>query len=287
MPELESSALTRLSTEVLKPASVNAVLLNLGPLCADCTHVQRTPDAKPVAPRKKSSSSIISVLIVILLIPAAALAFAHFNDDIMSADATVMNAYSADFLSSAIGPNSPTPPPGAQFPHIVYEEGVLFVRGVAADEDGVAQTVAELQEIFGEDQVVAEFALDPNFVPDPNQATEVYFTENVLFSSGSAAIAPQFLDVLGTSARFLQISPETTITITGHTDSNGTEESNLALSQARVDAARQAMIDEGGDPERITAIGVGEAEPIADNSTAAGRQQNRRVELTISPAAAE
>ena len=220
---------------------------------------------------------------MVLLIPAGFLAFTYLNDDITSAEATVIDQYSAAFLSSAIGPDSPTPPPGAQFPHIVYEEGVLFVRGVASTEEKVAETIAELEAVFGSGQVVAEIALDPDFVADPTQTTEVYFTDNVLFSSGSAAIAPQFLDVLETSAGFLQLSAETTITITGHTDSNGTEEANLALSQARVDNARQAMIDAGGDAERIVAIGVGEAEPIADNTTAAGRQQNRRVELTITP----
>ena len=238
---------------------------------------------QPNQVRKKSSSQVVAVLIVILLIPAAVLAIGILRDDTRMAEASMISQYSLEFLTSAISEDSPPPPPEAAFPHIVYEDGRLFVRGVASSEEGVADTVQQLEELFGPGQIIPEFALDPDFEANPNQATEVYFADNVLFSSGSAVIEPEFLDVLGISAQFLQLSDQTTITITGHTDSAGDEQSNLELSQARVDAARQAMIARGGDAERITAIGRGESEPIADNSTAEGRQQNRRVELTITP----
>ena len=245
--------------------------------------MQTNSQAEPKQDRKKSSSQVVTVLIVILLIPAAVLAIGILREDMRIAEASMISQYSEEFLTSAISADSPAPPPEAAFPHIVYEDGRLFVRGVASSEERVADTVEQLEEVFGPGQIVPEFALDPDFVPNPNQATEVYFADNVLFRSGSAAIEPEFLDVLGISAQFLQLSEQTTITITGHTDSAGDEVSNLELSQARVDAARQAMIDRGGDAGRITAIGKGETEPIADNSTAEGRQQNRRVELTITP----
>ena len=133
----------------------------------------------------------------------------------------------------------------------------------------------------GEENVIAEILVVEGFDEDLNAPTSVFFSENVLFETGSAEIAPEFLHILGLSAAFLEISPETMIEITGHTDNSGDEASNLLLSQARVDAARTAMIEQGGDPERITAVGKGETEPIADNSTPEGRQLNRRVELKI------
>ena len=156
-----------------------------------------------------------------------------------------------------------------------------FFRGIASSEEEVDDIIARLEPLFGEGNITAEVLIDGNFVDASDGSVAVYFAENVLFESGSASIEPQFEDVLSASAAFLQLSEDTTIEISGHTDSNGTEESNLTLSQARVDAARRAMIAAGGDADRITAIGLGESEPIATNETAEGRQQNRRVELTL------
>lgn len=231
--------------------------------------------------RKKGGSPWVSALMMLLLVPAAIFGFGLLGTGAMAAEARTIDSYSADFLSSVIGPDSPPSPNESSFPHIVYEDGTLFVRGVARSDGEVDEIVDELAPIFGQDNIVAEILVDPNFAGFETTDTQVYFAESVLFESGSAVVAPQFKDVLGASVAFLQLSPETTIEISGHTDSRGDEESNLALSQARVDAARVEMITRGGDPGRLTATGFGEALPIADNSTPEGRAQNRRVELTI------
>ena len=65
----------------------------------------------------------------------------------------------------------------------------------------------------------------------------------------------------------------------GYTDSVGSDAYNLRLSQRRADAVRKEMIKRGAPADRITAKGYGEANPIGDNSTKAGRAKNRRVEL--------
>ncbi|MEM1335671.1 MAG: OmpA family protein, partial [Actinomycetota bacterium] len=67
------------------------------------------------------------------------------------------------------------------------------------------------------------------------------------------------------------------ITIEGHTDSDGSEESNLALSQGRAEAVAQALVDRGIDIGALTPIGFGEAEPIAPNDTDENKALNRRV----------
>ena len=71
------------------------------------------------------------------------------------------------------------------------------------------------------------------------------------------------------------------VLIQGHTDSQGGEENNLKLSQARADAVKEYLVSKGIDAARLSTNGLGEAYPVADNNTAAGRAMNRRVEFII------
>ena len=73
--------------------------------------------------------------------------------------------------------------------------------------------------------------------------------------------------------------------IAGHTDSSGAEDYNQKLSRRRAGAIKSALVGAGVDQARLMTIGYGESKPIAPNSTEAGRQQNRRVELRIIPQA--
>ena len=75
------------------------------------------------------------------------------------------------------------------------------------------------------------------------------------------------------------MSPE----IAGHTDSKGTEEHNQTLSQQRAQSVAQYLATRGVKIERMIAVGAGEKHPVASNDTDAGRAQNRRVELTLTP----
>ena len=67
----------------------------------------------------------------------------------------------------------------------------------------------------------------------------------------------------------------------GHTDSSGDDKVNQALSQRRADSVKKYLAGKGIAADRLTAVGYGEAQPIADNKTKAGRQENRRVELKV------
>ena len=82
-------------------------------------------------------------------------------------------------------------------------------------------------------------------------------------------------------ALFLRQNPGRNVIIEGHTDSVGSNAYNEQLSFARAEAVRSFLIQQGIDPNRITARGLGEAFPVATNETAAGRQQNRRVDVII------
>jgi outer membrane protein OmpA-like peptidoglycan-associated protein len=72
------------------------------------------------------------------------------------------------------------------------------------------------------------------------------------------------------------------LAVEGHTDSTGTQEINMKLSDQRANAVRDFLIQEGLSADTLTARGFGEDVPVADNSTAAGRQKNRRVEIIVS-----
>jgi OOP family OmpA-OmpF porin len=73
----------------------------------------------------------------------------------------------------------------------------------------------------------------------------------------------------------------TEVKIVGHTDNTGTDEYNQGLSERRAATVRDYAIEKGVKPEIITSSGMGESAPVADNSTSAGRAQNRRVEVTV------
>jgi len=109
------------------------------------------------------------------------------------------------------------------------------------------------------------------------------FKSDFTFAVNSSAISAGLYPELDRVAHILASYPQTTITVAGHTDSTGSEAYNQTLSEQRANSVRNALIQRGVAPERITAIGYGEGQPIASNDTDYGRQQNRRVNLYINP----
>lgn len=103
----------------------------------------------------------------------------------------------------------------------------------------------------------------------------------VLFETGSASIKPGARHQLDQLAQALLANPSRKALIEGHTDNVGSSESNFALSEARANTVRDYLVAAGVPPEQLEAKGYGETRPVAPNDTASGRQQNRRVEVTI------
>jgi outer membrane protein OmpA-like peptidoglycan-associated protein len=104
---------------------------------------------------------------------------------------------------------------------------------------------------------------------------------NVSFATGSATIDTQLYPVLNRVASTLKEYPATTVTVIGHTDNVGGEAANMNLSRERAASVVNYLNRQGIAMTRMHAVGRGEAEPVADNSTEAGRAQNRRVELIV------
>lgn len=105
---------------------------------------------------------------------------------------------------------------------------------------------------------------------------------DVLFSTNQAQLKPGGARNIDKLADVLQSYPQRKVLIEGFTDSTGSEATNLALSQRRSAAVREALIDKGVNPSRISTRGYGESYPVADNTSASGRQLNRRVEIILS-----
>lgn len=103
----------------------------------------------------------------------------------------------------------------------------------------------------------------------------------ILFQSGAAIISASASAELDAFAEALVLCPNAAIDVEGHTDSDGDDQRNLALSVARAEAVVNALIERGVAPERLYAIGYGEAQPVADNATAAGKRQNRRIVVSV------
>jgi outer membrane protein OmpA-like peptidoglycan-associated protein len=141
----------------------------------------------------------------------------------------------------------------------LFQTQVLDLREGAESEDGSSEVKKNLQL---------------------NEATEGarIVLRNIYFDTGSANLRDESQEELNRLYDIMEKSG-LVIEIGGHTDDVGSEDSNERLSQSRAEAVRTYVIDRGITEERIQAKGYGESEPIADNETEEGRQENRRVEL--------
>lgn len=105
---------------------------------------------------------------------------------------------------------------------------------------------------------------------------------DVLFDTGRAVLKDGALRTVDQLVAFLKDNPERTLAIEGYTDSVGSEAYNRGLSMQRAEAVKTALTQRGVDAARVSVQGLGEASPVASNTTAEGRQRNRRVEIVIS-----
>jgi outer membrane protein OmpA-like peptidoglycan-associated protein len=111
----------------------------------------------------------------------------------------------------------------------------------------------------------------------------VTLPEAITFPVDSAQLKSSFVSSLNALARNLQQYPNTTVEVVGHTDSTGAASYNQQLSERRALSVRSVLLNAGVSGGRLRAYGQGENSPVASNGSSAGRQQNRRVEIFITP----
>ncbi|MCX6173231.1 MAG: OmpA family protein [Ignavibacteriales bacterium] len=107
---------------------------------------------------------------------------------------------------------------------------------------------------------------------------------NIVFPVNKATLEPKYYDLFGKVQKAIQLFPNGTTVIEGHTDGQGDFQKNLDLSQARANAIFQYLLSSmGAEANRITAVGLGGTKPIANNLSEEGRVKNRRIEIVINP----
>jgi len=107
------------------------------------------------------------------------------------------------------------------------------------------------------------------------------YSKTVLFDLAKATIRPESAEALTSIAEIMKEYPTTVFHIEGHTDSQGGDDYNLNLSKERASSVREFLISKGTPANRLTSEGYGESRPISSNNTSKGRQENRRVEISL------
>ena len=116
---------------------------------------------------------------------------------------------------------------------------------------------------------------------NPDGSVGLIMPGNITFDTNKSNIKPNFYSTLNKVAQTLAEDNKSAILVTGYTDSTGNDSINIPLSQARAQSVANYLSGQGVSSARINAQGYGSANPIASNATADGREQNRRVEISI------
>lgn len=123
--------------------------------------------------------------------------------------------------------------------------------------------------------------IEKNLYLMPIEVGQVFRLNNIFFDSAKSDLRAESYGELNRLIAFLKANPQTQIELQGHTDSVGDANANQSLSESRASSCRKYLLSKGIPENQVIARGFGEAEPIADNATDTGRQQNRRVDFKI------
>lgn len=113
------------------------------------------------------------------------------------------------------------------------------------------------------------------------EGIKITFDSGILFATNSSTLEPQAKTNISKLAVILNKYPDTNILVTGHTDSDGTEQHNLTLSSRRAKTVSDYAAAQGVPSSRFSVVGLGESEPVAVNDSPEGKRMNRRVEIAV------
>lgn len=161
----------------------------------------------------------------------------------------------------------------------------INIRGVTSDVDTFAERVEFLREDLPKEYQLSSDILVFKSVASFDDLCKRAFSgialQPVSFKQSSAEIRQRSVATLDRITDFAHDCQDMTIAITGHTDASGDESWNRRLSQARAQAVADHIVQRGIDPRRLIVTGLGSSVPVADNSTAYGRELNRRIEFEL------
>ncbi|MCH7790199.1 MAG: OmpA family protein [Acidobacteria bacterium] len=161
----------------------------------------------------------------------------------------------------------------------VYRDGKLYLGGAVPSRKIADALVETAAEVVGAANVVDDYVIDPNAAETTYGRVAV--DAPFLFEQNSAAISDEHRPILHIGVTLMTLNPEVAMIVIGHTDSTGTTADNQQLSIDRAKAVAAYMIDQGIDQARFELIGKGDSEPIADNTSLAGRHANNRIEVVL------
>ncbi len=137
------------------------------------------------------------------------------------------------------------------------------------------------EQEYSELEIVSEEGIfEANITIGYEPATN-FTLKDVNFDVNLASLRPESFKTLNDMIGILNIKEDLRVEIAGHTDSDGNENDNVKLSQARAETVVKYLVSNGIAQDRLIAKGYGESEPVADNNSAAGKQKNRRTEARI------
>lgn len=170
-------------------------------------------------------------------------------------------------MRQAVAPEIPKPA-------AVRVDPLLGAFGEATLPNGVKLSIPEL----GIERKLLAFIQDTG---RPVDATTWFTFDRLQFETGSAVLKSSSQEQLTNIAEILKAYPQVAIKLGGYTDNVGNPQSNLKLSGDRANNTMQELVKLGIEPSRLEAEGYGERHPVADNATAEGRQQNRRIDVRV------
>jgi OOP family OmpA-OmpF porin len=168
---------------------------------------------------------------------------------------------------------------------LALSDGRWHLSGEAASQD--ERTAIETQTAALGEGWTTEIAAPSGLAQCQARLAELSAHNAILFQSGAAIIAASASAELDAFAQALLLCPEAVVDVEGHTDSDGDDRLNMALSVARAEAVVDALVERNVSPARLYAIGYGETQPVADNATADGKRANRRIVVSVRDADGE
>jgi len=164
---------------------------------------------------------------------------------------------------------------------LVVDGDTMYLEGLVPDQ-GVSDILESAAvAVVGRERVVNNFEISSDAVYDPDAPIQLSVARPVLFNTGAATLDEQYRPLIDLAVDLMEAEPTSTLTIIGHTDDVGSDESNLELSLSRAEAVAALVVEHGIDSSRLTIDGLGESQPIESNETPEGRATNRRVEFSI------
>lgn len=212
---------------------------------------------------------LAAILVIVLILPGCATMKEYKKTSIGAGAGAILGAG----LGYAIGGGE-----GAAVGTVV---GGLLGGGIGYMMD---KQEKEFKQALAESQAREQDAIMQG-VKKEKDALILTFKSDVLFDTDSSTINPGVYSSgeIDRVAEILNKYPDTTIKVVGYTDSTGTDAYNLTLSEQRAAAVKNALQVKGVSASRMTVIGMGKSNPVADNNTPEGRQLNRRVNIVIEP----